>query len=85
MIFVVSWSMLFETLFLVGLLLIFDMFAILVNIKNHAHYESHMIHMLVHGIYHILGYDHEADDKAIVMEEKETLILKSIGISNPYK
>ena len=47
-------------------------------------FNDHMIHMLIHGIYHILGYDHEMDDKAIIMEEKETLVLKSIGISNPY-
>jgi probable rRNA maturation factor len=40
--------------------------------------------MLVHGIYHILGYDHEDDISAEVMESKEIYILDKLKISNPY-
>jgi len=47
-------------------------------------FEDHMIHMLAHGVYHILGYDHESDEMAVIMENKEINILNKININNPY-
>ena len=47
-------------------------------------FEDHMIHMLAHGVYHILGYDHENDEMAATMESKEINILNKININNPY-
>lgn len=53
--------------------------------KDHGKsFSDHVIHMLVHGIYHILGYDHENDISAEVMESKEIYILDKLKISNPY-
>ena len=46
--------------------------------------DDHLIHMLVHGLYHILGYDHENNDGASVMEAKEINKLKELNIKNPY-
>ena len=48
-------------------------------------FDDHMIHMLVHGIYHILGFDHEDDEMAEFMERKEITILNKLKINNPYK
>lgn len=47
-------------------------------------FDNHMIHMLIHGIYHILGFGHENDETADIMENKEILLLKKLNISNPY-
>ena len=47
-------------------------------------FEDHMIHMLAHGVYHILVYDHENDEMALIMEKKEINILNKININNPY-
>ena len=44
----------------------------------------HVAHMLVHGLYHLLGYDHQTDAEATVMEAKETALLKVYGIKDPY-
>lgn len=53
--------------------------------KDHGKsFSDHVIHMLVHGIYHILGYDHEDDISAEVMESKEIYILDKLKIRNPY-
>ena len=46
--------------------------------------RDHLIHMLAHGLYHIIGYDHENEADAAIMEEKEILILKEYKIDNPY-
>lgn len=46
--------------------------------------HDHMIHMLVHGFLHLLGYDHEDDGEAEEMEALEVDILKDLGIKNPY-
>ena len=41
--------------------------------------------MVVHGVLHLLGYDHEQNDEAEVMEATEQHILAKIGIDNPYQ
>jgi probable rRNA maturation factor len=41
--------------------------------------------MLVHGTLHLLGYDHEADDDAALMEGLETRALAALGWSCPYE
>jgi len=52
--------------------------------KEGKTFDDHIIHMLAHGVYHILGYDHENNENAVIMENKEIQALKKINISNPY-
>lgn len=47
--------------------------------------QDHYAHMTVHGILHLLGYDHIKDDEAETMENLEIQILHTLGISNPYQ
>ena len=47
-------------------------------------FDDHIIHMLIHGVYHILGLDHENDATAYKMENKEIELLKELNIKNPY-
>ena len=47
-------------------------------------FDDHMIHMLIHGVYHILGFDHESNTMAEVMENKEIKLLDKLNIRNPY-
>lgn len=47
-------------------------------------FDDHMIHMLIHGVYHILGFDHESNTTAEVMENKEIKLLEKLNIRNPY-
>ena len=53
------------------------------NEQNKA-LESHWAHMLVHGMLHLLGYDHLEQDAAMAMERIEIAVLNKFGISNPY-
>lgn len=45
---------------------------------------DHFSHLIVHGLLHLLGYDHLEDDEADVMETKEKKILADVGIADPY-
>jgi len=47
--------------------------------------ESHWAHMVVHGVLHLAGYDHEAGNRErLRMERREISVLKRFGIGNPY-
>jgi len=45
---------------------------------------DHWAHLTIHGILHLLGYDHEQDEETDAMESLETKILANLGISDPY-
>lgn len=45
---------------------------------------DHVTHLLVHGTLHLLGYDHECDEDAALMERLETEILADLGVKDPY-
>ena len=47
--------------------------------------EDHMMHLLAHGILHLLGFDHKQDKDACIMESQEIKYLKNFKIANPYK
>jgi probable rRNA maturation factor len=44
-----------------------------------------MSHLIVHGFLHLLGYDHDSDSDADMMEALETRILGTLGIADPYR
>jgi probable rRNA maturation factor len=47
--------------------------------------EAHYAHLVVHGLLHLQGYDHETGNKeAQQMEDKERLILAALGYADPY-
>ena len=47
--------------------------------------KDHFCHLWVHGMLHILGYDHIKDNERLEMEAREVEILKKLGIENPYQ
>jgi probable rRNA maturation factor len=46
--------------------------------------RDHLAHMLVHGMLHLLGFDHENEGGAEDMEDLERRILATLGIEDPY-
>jgi probable rRNA maturation factor len=47
--------------------------------------EDHATHLVVHGVLHLLGYDHGGDAQAEAMERIESEALASIGVADPYE
>ena len=45
---------------------------------------DHLTHLVIHGVLHLLGYDHQSDPDADRMEKLETSILARMGIADPY-
>ena len=46
--------------------------------------KDHILHLIVHGILHLLGYDHVEDRDADLMERHEVAILAQLGVASPY-
>jgi probable rRNA maturation factor len=46
--------------------------------------EQHATHLIVHGVLHLLGYDHQGDSEAEAMESMERAALETLGIPDPY-
>ena len=46
--------------------------------------QHHYAHLITHGTLHLQGYDHEADNDARVMEQREVTLLARLKIANPY-
>lgn len=52
--------------------------------KDGKSLSDHLTHLVVHGVLHLLGYDHEDDGDARSMEALEVAVLAGLGIDNPY-
>ncbi len=46
---------------------------------------DHLCHLVVHGVLHLLGYDHLTDAEAAVMERLERAVLAQLGVADPYR
>lgn len=52
--------------------------------EQNKSFSAHLTHMIVHGVLHLLGYDHIEDDEAEEMESLEVDILAKLNIDDPY-
>jgi probable rRNA maturation factor len=46
---------------------------------------DHALHLVVHGVLHLIGYDHGTESEAAVMEGLEVYILAKLGVADPYR
>jgi probable rRNA maturation factor len=46
---------------------------------------AHWAHLVVHGVLHLMGFDHQRDADARRMERREIRVLRSLGFENPYR
>lgn len=46
--------------------------------------RAHAAHLIIHGVLHLIGYDHDDDADAAVMEAQESIILARLGVPDPY-
>jgi probable rRNA maturation factor len=47
--------------------------------------SAHATHLIVHGVLHLLGFDHIEDDEATTMEAIERVVLRDLGLHDPYE
>ena len=48
-------------------------------------FEDHILHLLIHGCLHLIGFDHQNELDANLMEDIEIRLLSGVGIKNPYE
>lgn len=53
--------------------------------EQHKQADHHWAHLVVHGVLHLKGYDHEDESEAEQMEGLEVRILRQLGLKNPYQ
>jgi probable rRNA maturation factor len=53
--------------------------------EQHRPFADHFRHLVVHGVLHLLGFDHDNDADAVIMEEREVGILAGLGVPDPYR
>ena len=53
--------------------------------EQNKNIDEHYAHLIIHGILHLQGYDHQSQDEANIMESKEINILNNLGYNNPYE
>lgn len=46
--------------------------------------EAHLAHLTVHGLLHLLGHDHDTEERAMAMETLETALLAGLGYADPH-
>ncbi|MGH6624249.1 MAG: rRNA maturation RNase YbeY [Burkholderiaceae bacterium] len=51
---------------------------------QHKAFRNHLAHLVVHGVLHAQGWDHDRDRQARAMEAKEIEVLGALGMSDPY-
>ena len=71
-------------------ILLGDIFISLDTVKSEAKRDNisvdeHVAHLVIHGVLHLLGYDHIKEKDAKVMEAKEIATMKKLGYKNPYE
>ena len=53
--------------------------------RDKKSFKSHLIHLFIHGVLHLIGYDHQTENNAKIMENLEIKILETLKIKNPYE
>ena len=54
------------------------------SINQNKQFRHHFIHLIIHGILHIFGFDHQTKEQANRMEDIEINMLKDLGINDPF-
>jgi probable rRNA maturation factor len=52
--------------------------------EQHKALADHLAHLVVHGVLHLVGFDHESNDEAERMEALERRVLQGLGVADPY-
>ena len=54
-------------------------------VEQHKTVADHLSHLVVHGVLHLLGYDHATEPEAAAMESIEKAVLANLGVVDPYR
>lgn len=46
--------------------------------------QAHWAHLVIHGVLHLIGYDHEEENEAVIMESTERAVMDGLGFPDPY-